>query len=168
MGITFGATRVYAEAGKAGPAACTDSKVATCADAGAMQACDCGNGFACACTPKECSAASAVSEALACEPVVRSCSLYAVAPCEGKAAGASCVQTDTAGTPLASGTCRVLSNGCLANNDAGFYESTFPLACTAELNGADASKTAPSTTAGDAHAGSGCSMNGARPATRRS
>lgn len=48
--------------------------------------------------------------------------------------------------------------GALAKNDAGFYETTHPLACTAELSSSDASTTAPSTKSGDADRDSGCSM----------
>jgi hypothetical protein len=68
------------------------------------------------------------------------------------------VQTDTAGASVGPGTCGVLTSGCLAENDAGFFESTFPLACTAQLEGTDASTT-PSTPSGDDDGGSGCSMS---------
>lgn len=158
MGITFGAARVYAEAGKAPPPACTESIVTACADAGAMHACDCGASSACACTPEQCVAASGVTEALVCKPVLTACSAYAVAPCEGKAADAACVQTDTAGKTVASGTCRVLPNGCLVKNDGGVYETSSPLACAAALDGTGASTTTPATKSDDADGGSGCSM----------
>ncbi|MBX3203558.1 MAG: hypothetical protein KF764_00755 [Labilithrix sp.] len=156
MGITFSAARVYAESGSPPPPACTDSTVTACADASAMQACDCGDGFDCACAPKQCSGASGATEALVCQQVVTSCSAYAVAPCEGKAPGAACVQTDTAGKPGASGTCSVLSSGCLVKNAAGFYENTNPLACTVGVSGSDASTTPSSPKDGDGD--SGCSM----------
>jgi hypothetical protein len=136
--ITLRAARVYAEAGVA-PPACTEAVVSACADAGAMQACDCREGQDCACTQTLCLAGSTAKETLVCASVASSCKLYAVAPCEGKAAGASCVQTDTAGAPVASGTCGVLSNGCQKKNDAGQYELAFPLACAASLNDAGAS-----------------------------
>lgn len=153
MGITFSAARVYAESGVAPPPACTDSKVTACADAGAMQTCECAKGFECACTPKQCSATSGgVSEALVCESLT-TCSGYSIAPCAGKAAGASCAQTDTAGTATGPGTCGILSNGCFAKNPAGAYETTFPLACAADAKDSGASN-APSGGTDD----SGCSM----------
>jgi hypothetical protein len=67
MGITFGAVRVHAEAGRPPPPACTEPRVTACTDAGAMQACDCGGGFDCACTPKPCSGTTGEREALVCE-----------------------------------------------------------------------------------------------------
>lgn len=57
-----------------------------------------------------------VTAALVCDSVT-TCRSYAIAPCAGKAAGASCVQTDTAGKPdAASGSGCTMTPG--ASRDA--------------------------------------------------
>lgn len=155
LGITFSAARVFAEAGVAPPPLCTDAKVTACADAGPMQACTCAAGGACACTSARCSSGSGVNDALVCEPVASSCSTYSLEPCAGKEPGASCEQTDTGDSRVASGTCETLSTGCLELNDAGVYQTTNPLACRATLRGPDAGPAASD----DASADSGCSTS---------
>lgn len=162
VGITFSAARVYAESGVAPPPSCSGSTATICAGRDDMQACDCGKGIDCACTESSCSTNSGVSTALMCQPVA-SCRRLSVAPCEGKAVGEACTQTDTLGAPGPSGTCEEISGGCLAENDAGFFVPTFPLACNAPVGAGSSGGTSGATpsegsSATAPEASSGCSM----------
>lgn len=137
-GITFGAARVYAEAGMPGPRHCTEREFTACADAGHMQACQVEGyegEFACAPSATGCISDDSPGEpksALACSGVSTCNAIEALLKeaCERKSVGSSCELPEASRDWYGWTTGRCAEAPCRSKNDAGFYEESSQLACS--------------------------------------